>query len=324
VTDVLVSGNTVNNAGDSIRLVDVANITLSNNTLLFPRKNSIAIVQNTPAAVYGNTMDGNTLLQRNVDYPYIEMRDETPGTGTASLIAASGNNFVTLYKPDTSYVRSVKFGGETVEYNKKSDLDLFDATNTRFQSFGYAPYTSTGNYATANLLTNPDFEADVSGWTPYADVGATPSLSQVVGGTYSGNSLLMTPQDVTPDHFGITNDAIMSITTGQVYEVSGYLRSNSTGELNIKAYLHQGGSRSTIYGDRIVETYSTATGRTFRFYITTTSDAADAQLSLESTNQDIALEIDEVSFRRKTIVMKNTEANEVLVFSNTGSSPINQ
>lgn len=324
MTDVVISGNTVNNAEDAIHLVDAANITLSNNTLLFPRKNSLMIVQNTPASVYGNTMNGNTLLQRNIDYPYIEMRDEVPGTGTASLITANGNNFVTLYKPDTSYVRSVKFGGETVEYNKKSDLDLFDTTNNTFQSFGYAPYTNTGNYATANLLTNPDFEADVTGWTPYADVGATPSVSQIVGGTYSGNSLLMTPQDISPDHFGITNDAIMSITTGQVYEVSGYLRSTSTGDLSIRASLHQSGNRAVLYGDRAIETYSTSTGRTFRFYITATTTAADAQFSLESTNQNISLEIDEVSFRRKTIVMKNTEANEVLVFSNTGSSSMDQ
>ncbi len=173
-------------------------------------------------------MNSNTLFQRNIDYPYIEMRDETPGTGTASLITANGNNFVTLYKPDSSYVRSVKFGGKTVEYTTKSSLNLFDAANTRFQSFGYKPYTNTGTYATANLLTNPSFEIDVSGWTASTSSGLVPVLTRQVSGTYSGSSMLITPQDVAPARMYVTNNAILSTTIGEVYEVSGYLRSTVT------------------------------------------------------------------------------------------------
>ncbi len=173
-------------------------------------------------------MNSNTLFQRNNDFPYIEMRDETPGTGTASLITANGNNFVTLYKPDSSYVRSVKFGGKTVEYATKSSLNLFDGANTRFQSFGYKPYTNTGTYATVNLLTNPSFETDVSGWTASASGGLVPILTQKISGSYSGSSMIITPQDVSPDHMRVTNNAILSIANGEVYEVSGYLKSTVT------------------------------------------------------------------------------------------------
>lgn len=323
-TDVNIAYNTINDAEDAISLVDAANISTSNNTLLFARKNSLAVVQNNAGIVTGNTLAGNTFLQRNVDYPYIEMRDEVPGTGTASLISANGNNFVTMYKPDTSYVRSVKFGGETVEYTKKKDLDLFDVANTKFQSFGYMPYVSTGSHATANLLTNPSFETDVTGWTTSSATGTPASLSQNVTGSYSGASMVVTPQNASPDRMWITNDAILSIVSGRVYEVTGYLRSTSTGDLNIRTFLHKAGDMSTVYSDRIAETYSTATGRTFQFYIYTNTTAADAQLSFETSNPDIAFEMDEVSLRRKTMVMKNADPYEVFTFSNTGSVAYSQ
>ena len=125
-------------------------------------------------------------------------------------------------------MRSVKFGGEVVEYATKSSLNTFDPSNTRFQAFGYRPYTATGSYATANLLSNPDFEIDVSGWTPSAPVVPAPTLSQNPAGSYSGGSMTITPQDPTPDALRVTNDALLSITSGQVYEVRGYLKSTST------------------------------------------------------------------------------------------------
>ncbi len=81
---------------------------------------------------------------------------------------------------------------------------------------------------------------------------------------------------------------------------------------------------STVYADRIAETYSTNTGRAFSYYIYATSTVADAQFTLETSNQNIPLEIDEMSIRRKTIVTKNANANEVLMFSNTGAISVNQ
>lgn len=321
---LMLSNNTVRNAGNTISIIDATGVTISNNTLLFARKNSLSVVQNTPGSVTGIVFNGNTLLQRNINSPYIEMRDEVPGTGKASLISANGNNFITLYKPDAPYVRSVKFGGESVDYATKVSLIMFDASSTTFQSFGYKPYTNTGSYATANLLSNPDFEVDVTGWTPSASGGLVPLLSRQVTGSYSGASMIVTPQDVLPDTMRVTNDALISITSGQFYEVSGFLRSTATGNVNIRAFLHQAGNFSNVYSDRIAETYSTSTGRAFSFYISATATAADAELSLETSNQYIPLEIDEVSLRRKTVIIKNTNVNEVLVFSNTGSSPLNQ
>ena len=137
--------------------------------------------QESSSAVRNNTLSSNILLQKNIDYPYIEIRDDIAGTGivaiggaVGSFISASANDFVTLYKPDTSYIRTVKFGGESVEYNKKSDILLFDLSATTFQSFGYKSYTNTGSYTTANLLANPSFESDVTGWTASAMTGTAP------------------------------------------------------------------------------------------------------------------------------------------------------
>ncbi len=175
-----IQNNTIQNAEDDIALIDASSITITNNTFLLARRSSLSVIQKTPGSVTGLSLNGNTLYQRNIDYPYIEMRDEVPGSGIASLVSANGNSFITLYKPDTSYVRSVKFGGSSVEYTTKSSLSFFDTTSTTFQSFGYMPYTNTGSYVTANLLTNPSFESNITGWTASAMTGIAASLSQKI------------------------------------------------------------------------------------------------------------------------------------------------
>ena len=309
---------------NGIHLIDSSNTAINSNTILNAQRSSVLVIQNTPGTVANVTMNSNTLFQRNVEYPYIEMRDETPGTGTASLITANGNNFVTLYKPDTSYVRSIKFGWESVEYATKSSIILFDPSATIFQSFGYKPYTNTGSYVTANLLTNPSFETDISGWTPSASIWLAPTLTQKVSWSYSWSSMMIAPQDSTPSHMYITNNSILSITGGQVYEVSGYLKSSVTGSLNIKWSLHRVWFSNQLYSDSTAETYSTSTGRSFLYYIYANTTATDAQFALEISNQNIPLEIDEMSIRRKNIVQKNTNVNEVLVLVNTGSTSISQ
>jgi hypothetical protein len=73
---------------------------------------------------------------------------------------------------------------------------------------------------------------------------------------------------------------------------------------------------NTLYSDKIAETYASASGRVFSFYITAKSTAADAQFTLESSNSDVAYEIDEVSFRRLAAHVKNTNTYEVLAFEN--------
>ena len=49
--------------------------------------------------------------------------------------------------------------------------------------------------------------------------------------------------------------------------------------------------------------------------------ASDANLSFETSNQSVNYEIDSLSIRRMNAVVKNTNVNEVLIFSNTGSAP---
>ena len=72
--------------------------------------NSFSVIQNTPATTFSNAFTGNTFLQRAPDYPYIELRDEVPGTGIVTGFATfAGNNILPNYKPNTSYLRTVKF-----------------------------------------------------------------------------------------------------------------------------------------------------------------------------------------------------------------------
>jgi hypothetical protein len=107
-------------------------------------------------------------------------------------VSFDSNNILPNYKPNTSYLRTVKFGGETAEYTK-ADLNSIDTNITKFEYFGYKPYVNTGTYATANLLTNGDFTTDASNWTPSALSGGAPSLSHNPAGNHVGGSATVTP-----------------------------------------------------------------------------------------------------------------------------------
>ena len=79
-----------------------------------------------------------------------------------------------------------------------------------------------------------------------------------------------------------------------------------------------------IYSDRIAETYASSTGGIFSFYITAKTTAGDANLSFETSNQNVNYEFDSLSIRRMNAVIKNTNIQEILAFSNTGSSSYDQ
>lgn len=251
------------------------------------------------------------------------MRDEVDGSNMANnFVSANGNYFYPNYKPNTSYVRAVNFGGLTTEY-QKSNITDFDAGISKFEYFAYKPYTNTGSFATANLLSNPTFDTDASGWTVSADLGLAPTLSHNITGTQTGGSATITPAGGSADRIWMTNDATLSITSGQTYLVTGYAKSD-TGTVNLRAFLHSSADKNILYSDRISETYASSTGRTFSFYVTTTATAADAQFTLETSNQSVAYEIDSISVRRMNAVVKNNTANEVLIFSNTGNTSYSQ
>lgn len=60
--------------------------------------------------VSANTFTGNTILQKNPDYPHIELRDMVAGSDQAdAFLSPASNIFYPLYKPDTSYIRSINF-----------------------------------------------------------------------------------------------------------------------------------------------------------------------------------------------------------------------
>lgn len=315
-----ISSNSVVNAENALRVIDAHNLSITSNTLLTSRARSVLVTQENAGRTYTNTFTANTILQKNPDYPYIEMKDEVAGSNlAASFLTPSGNTLYPNYKPNTSYVRSVNFWEFTKEYTKNT-LNQFDASVVKFEYFAYKPYTNTGSFATANLLTNPDFTTDPSGWSVSADTGLSPTLSYNPVGSYLGGSATIIPAWGAPDRIWTTNDAILSITAGQTYLVSWYVRSSS-GNVNLRGFLHQSGSYANVYSDRIAETFASSTGWLFSFYITVNTTASDANLSFETSNQSVNYEIDSLSIRRMNAVVKNTNVNEVLIFSNTGSAP---
>jgi hypothetical protein len=319
-----VTANTVINASRALSIVDANTLNIGNNTLLTPRIQAVTVLQNTGGLVHTNIFTGNTILQKNPDYTHIEMIDAVSGSnGANGFLSPNANTMIPTYKPNIgSFVRAVNFGGATHEYSK-TNLSAFDANISTFTAFAYAPYVNTGSFATANLLANPNFDSDAASWTASAELGLAPTLSHNPAGTHSGGSLDVTPTGGAADRMWITNDTEMNITSGQTFLVTGYARSSS-GNVNIRGFLHQSGSMNTLYSDRIADTYATASGGLFSFYVSATATAADAVLTFEVSNQNVTYELDTLSIRRMNAVIKNNTANEVLVFTNTGSSPYDQ
>lgn len=324
VSGVDIQRNGIQNAQYAVRIIDAANTNIAQNTLLFSRINALSVLQNNSGVVMGNSFTGNTFLQRSPDYPYIEIRDEVPGTGyVGSFITFDSNNILPNYKPNTSYVRTVKFWGETMEYSK-TELNSLDANITKFEYFGYKPYVNTWSYATANLITNGDFATDASNWTPSALSGVAPSISYNAVGSHLGWSATFTPNGGITDRFWMTNDSILSITSGQVFHVTGYAKRQNAWTMNLRAFLHSSSDKTVVYSDRIAETFATGTGGFFSFYITASTTAADAQLTFETSNDYNNLEIDEVGIYRLAAHVKNTNTYEVLAYANPTGFDANQ
>lgn len=109
IDGVNISDNTIQNAEEAIHLVDAKNIHMTGNQLIFSRARGVSVVQDTVSAVSGNTFDTNTIVQKNPDYPTIEMQDTVAdGSPVDYLMTANANNFYPLYKPNGSFVRSIK------------------------------------------------------------------------------------------------------------------------------------------------------------------------------------------------------------------------
>lgn len=113
------------------------------------------------------------------------MRDNVVGGTLTSLLSPTGNKFFPLYKPNTSYVRAVKYGGNTLEYGRRN-LSDFDTTIDRFDLFGYRAYTNTGTPTGGELLGNGTFSTDASLWSSSALTGSAPTLSYLASGSHLG------------------------------------------------------------------------------------------------------------------------------------------
>lgn len=80
VNNVTATRNSVQNATYGLRIVNGSYNALTENTLLFSRVNTLSVEKNGTGTTELNTFNNNTILQKNPDYPYVEIRDETPGS----------------------------------------------------------------------------------------------------------------------------------------------------------------------------------------------------------------------------------------------------
>ncbi len=133
----------------------------------------------------------------------------------------------------------------------------------------------------------------------------------------------MDPTGGSPDRMWITNNSLLSVSTGQTYLVSGYVKS-ATGNINLRGFFHKTGDMTSLYSDHIGETSANASGSIFSFYLTTPISASDGVFTLETDNPNISYEIDSLSVRRMNSVTKNTNNLELQIFSNTGNTDISQ
>ncbi len=322
IRDLEIANNTVNNAEESLHLEDTNSFNIHNNTLVMPRARVVQVIQNTPGTVGTNTFQSNTILGKNPDYPYIEMRDETVGGTMGSFLSFSSTDFFPLFKPNTSYIREVKYGWETREYGK-AEFSTLDPTATQFSYFGYKPYSTTGNLVWGNQVWNGNFLTNTGGWTVWAESGPTPNLLYNPWGSYSGWSATVSPAWGSPDRIWITNNTTIPLTVWRNYQITGYVKSAS-GNINLRAFLHSASDKNIVYSDRIAETYASASGRTFSFYLQAMTWASDANITIETSNPDVAYEIDEVSVQRVNPLLRNNTANEIHIMPNTTASSLSQ
>ncbi len=159
-----IGNNTVQNAEKSIYLEDSENLNIHGNMNILSRATSLQTIQNTDNTTQGIAFDGNTFLQRNPDYSPVEFRSDASDTDGIQNTSFDGNTFYPLYKPNNnSTFRSISYGGMTTDLTKNT-LSSLDPDVSIFEYFAYKPYTNTGTYATSNLLSNPNFDADMSSW----------------------------------------------------------------------------------------------------------------------------------------------------------------
>jgi len=76
-----------------------------------------------------------------------------------------------------------------------------------------------------NIITNPSFETDLTGWTAYAGIGGTVSAIKTVAASPFGLSFMRLTWSVPPSAMGGPSTTSIACTVGKTYTASIYVRS---------------------------------------------------------------------------------------------------
>ncbi|MBP9779339.1 tandem-95 repeat protein [Candidatus Gracilibacteria bacterium] len=301
---VTIEGNTLSDAQVAVRILGARGTTASGNTLFNPRAEAI-IVQDTLAdQARNNQFMNNTILSYNPDYSMIKVEDLDSNLSIASF---SNNSYINIYKGKLPIIDSISQGGNSYSYDKDTLTDI-DPTASNFTHFGYKNYTNTGSYPGFNLISNSQFGTDISLWT-----------SDRVNLTYDSTGQTLHGSQLSST--GMVSSNAFSIVSGGVYEVSGLVRNTiGTGGIHAKFMIRQDDPGALLYVDREIDVISTASGKTFRTYVTAQATASDAKLDIEVSNPLTSIELDNIVVRRVTGLTYNPRTYEARLLVNTGSS----
>jgi parallel beta-helix repeat protein len=192
---------------------------------------SISVVRNHPLTVNVTAADpdGNAITGLTANLGGL------PAGHNAVFTSAADKKSGTLtWTPTAADIRSMPFNV------------TFTASNA-LSGIATTAVTVTDSATTVNLVTNPGFETDLSGWGAYSSA----ALSQVAGGHSGG--FCVRAQGPSTASFGI-DDIPNTVTNvpaiGTVYRFSAWIRSdNSTRAVKLRIYEMQGGTQvgATFY-----------------------------------------------------------------------------
>lgn len=152
-------------------------------------------------------------------------------------------------------------------------------------------FAETGNgslLSTHNMVTNPSFETDITGWTAYS--GAT--LAHDTTNSYIGKGSLMATSASAVGGGGFSGYANQNVTvvSGKTYQFSAYVRSDTLGSTNA-------GNIYVGSGTTNINEYFTITSEWKYVSLTFTADGTTAGCYLRTTDLDYVAYWDNVQLR---------------------------
>ncbi|HEY3002243.1 MAG TPA: discoidin domain-containing protein [Kribbellaceae bacterium] len=146
-----------------------------------------------------------------------------------------------------------------------------------------------------NLVTNPEFDNGMTGWTLYADAAAGASASAAVvtdAGLSGANALQVTIASPGPDDWRVQVQQPRAVTAGKAYKISFMAKAAAAKNIRV-AIQQEGGAWKEYFSQPVSVTTSPATYGPFAFTATTTD--ATAKLKFYVGGNATTVQIDNVT-----------------------------